>query len=100
MPAIKSYLGKDVGFDHISIIVSPGSPSSAPQKLHADVVHAFRHLEVHIPLADVTMDMGPTRFCPASHDFLKKAGPSYALEQWFFAQARCEKSPHLAYARF
>jgi len=37
------------------------------QELHSDVPQRGRHLELHIPLVDVTLEMGPTRMCPCTH---------------------------------
>lgn len=53
---------------HVNLIVSKQGVADA-QALHSDVDHAGRHLNVHIPLQDVSLTMGPTRLCPCTRNF-------------------------------
>lgn len=101
LAALHSFLGKSAVLDHVSVIVSTAE-STEPQRLHSDVIHAHRHLEIHMPLVDVTEEMGPTVYCPASHGWVQKSKGSpgavaHALEQWYFLQANCQKDSNLSY---
>merc|ERR1711933_656988 len=103
MAEIAKYLGPNAVFDHMSVISAQAGIKA--QDLHSDVGRARRHLEVHVPLADVTESMGPTLFCPASHGLAEMAGASnrtaagYALE-WFYLTPgkKCTEISTLSYA--
>lgn len=106
LPVLKEYLGPDVVFDHMSIINAQATDTT-PQPLHADVDRVRRHVEVHLPLVDVTETMGPTMFCPASHgraaDTLgrnPRTAVDYALEWWYLSlQENCVQSSALSYTQ-
>jgi len=68
------FAGPDFGIDHVSVLTA-GSPSGN-QSLHPDVPY-FKGLavSVHTALQDVTLDMGPTYFCPCT-------GEALAREEW------------------
>jgi hypothetical protein len=58
-------VSKGFGIDHISVLSS--SPGSGNQTLHPDVSYFPReHLSVHTALDDISLDMGPTYFCPCT----------------------------------
>lgn len=105
MSAIKSYLGPEAVLDHVSVITAAGKPAMDPQKLHADVGLVRQHLEVHIPLVDISAQMGPTVFCPASHGLAQKgragwtSGVERALSSWYLTPiARCGQDASISYA--
>lgn len=68
------FAGSDFGIDHVSILTA-GSPSGN-QSLHPDVAY-FKGLAVsiHTALQDITLDMGPTYFCPCT-------GEALLREEW------------------
>lgn len=78
LSVLHSYFGtQDFGIDHISVLTSTGG--SEEQALHPDVPYFKKlHLSVHTALDDITVDMGPTFFCPctgeASSDWATNAG--------------------------
>lgn len=60
------------GIDHVSVLTS--SSGSGNQTLHPDVPY-FKGLtvSVHTALRDITMDMGPTYFCPCTGEALERS---------------------------
>lgn len=106
LPALESYLGPSFVFDHLSVIVAPaGVKGATPQEIHADVGLAHQHVEVHVPLVDVSADMGPTRFCPATHGKAQEdeagmtTGVLRALEWWYLTPGKhCSGEEQLSYS--
>jgi len=68
------FAGQSFGIDHVSVLTA-GSPSGN-QSLHPDVAY-FKGLavSVHTALQDITLDMGPTYFCPCT-------GEALLREEW------------------
>lgn len=104
MPILRSYLGPNVVFDHISIINAKASDRPQPQELHSDVGRVRRHVEVHLPLVDVSEDKGPTMFCPASQGRALEAGrqertgSEFAVEWWYLSPGKkCADNETLSY---
>jgi len=66
--------GHGFGIDHVSVLTS--ASESGNQSLHPDVPY-FKGLtvSVHTALRDVSMDMGPTFFCPCT-------GEALVREEW------------------
>jgi ectoine hydroxylase-related dioxygenase (phytanoyl-CoA dioxygenase family) len=61
---------------------------------------------VHLPLVDVSLQMGPTIFCPSSHGLAQKgkagwtSGVERALTSWYLTpKSRCAEDPTLSYTR-
>jgi ectoine hydroxylase-related dioxygenase (phytanoyl-CoA dioxygenase family) len=97
-------MGPNVVLDHVSVITASGA-AKTPQSLHADVGFVGEHVEVHLPLVDMTADMGPTLFCPASHGLAQRgkagmtSGVERALDMWYLTQgARCGTTSETSYA--
>jgi len=68
------FAGSDFGIDHVSVLTA-GSPSGN-QSLHPDVSY-FKGLavSVHTALQNISLDMGPTYFCPCT-------GEALIREEW------------------
>merc|ERR1712232_209485 len=57
--------GVEFGIDHVSVLTS-SSPNN-DQSLHPDVPGFTKlHMSVHSALTDITLEMGPTSFCPCT----------------------------------
>lgn len=86
---VENYLGPDAVFDHMSIIVAEQGKATTAQTHHADTGVARKHLEIHMPLTDITPDLGPTSFCPATHGLAQvgkvgyTGGMNRAVEWWY-----------------
>ena len=83
--------------DHVTAIVSKHGVTEA-QALHGDVGHLARHVEVHIPLQDVSLAMGPTLFCPCTQQDSTNTTPTASVVQKVFALgAKCEEFENTHY---
>lgn len=87
--------GPDFGIDHVSALTA-ASPSGN-QSLHPDVSY-FKGLavSVHTALQDITLDMGPTYFCPCTGEALQRNEwpASAAIKMAVLKQRECVGSSH------
>ncbi|CAB9531172.1 Phytanoyl-CoA dioxygenase (PhyH) [Seminavis robusta] len=86
----------DLSLCHLSLVVS--TPGASEQSWHADGGHVStsQHLPCHvanlfIPLAPVSLDLGPTEFRPGSHVYTRNLAPLLLA-----AKARKELRPPVA----
>lgn len=91
---MREYLGTDAMLDHMTVLVAPATKSPQAQDMHQDTGQLRRYVEIHVPLADITKAMGPTRFCPGSHGMMQC---SNAIK-WYFLYCNCSEEPSLSYA--
>lgn len=98
--------------DHVTVMNSEVGGSRTNQRLHSDVGEPRFALNVHVALADLPAELGPTRFCPATHTFAEKyeRGPDAAknsedqvprvTQTRYLVHGACaDWEPELTYAR-
>ena len=87
--------GERAVLDYATVINSE-SGVAITQDIHTDVALPRSHLELHLPLADVTQAKGPTLFCPCTHSYHQKwrhFTDGHTVYQRFGLDGRCEHQP-------
>lgn len=90
---MQEYLGTDATFDYMTVLVAPAAGRES-QDMHQDTQEMQRHVEIHVPLVDITPEMGPTVFCPGSQGIMQC---SDAIK-WYFFDLNCSGDSSLSYA--